>query len=604
MFQDMICALASKIGHCTLYTGTPHNLPSSDSLNIESAPKYSRESKFSRFASWGSFGIFALKKIVTKTSPDFIFAATNPPLMPHIAWLTSKMFGFKYGLLYWDIYPEHLIHQGFLKENALLTKILKLMNAKIMEDALFVTTISDQMASTLLSQSKKKNPNLKINVIHNWANTNHIRPIDKARNPFAIKHKQVDKFTVMYSGNMGASHGLASLIEAAAILQNDDRFSFLFIGDGLGKKEIEKKAEKLQLPNVTFLNKQKWDDYPNSIATADIAVISQAPGTEGLSMPSKTYSAMAAGCALLALTDPKSSLGELIVQENIGIAIHRDNSSQIVSSLQHLADNPAKMKEMKKLSRICAEEKYGSKSALQHFLSLMAVVQKDNSNDNDHTFSSRASNCTESKIKRAMDIAGAIFGLSVFSPLIVGTAIAVRINMGSPVLFEQTRPGLNEKLFTLKKFRTMKNATKKELWFSSDIDRTTLLGKAMRKASIDELPQLWNVLKGDISLVGPRPLLKEYLTVYTEYQKHRHDVKPGLTGWAQVNGRNKLTLSQRRKLDVWYVENWSLLLDLWIIARTAKQVLFPKDVIPIAQMSDVDDQGFEAALRQSHKKSL
>ena len=146
----------------------------------------------------------------------------------------------------------------------------------------------------------------------------------------------------------------------------------------------------------------------------------------------------------------------------------------------------------------------------------------------------------------------------------------------------------------------MKTPGNGEEWIFSDEDRITPIGKIIRKYSIDELPQFWNLLKGDLSLVGPRPLLKEYLPVYTKRQRHRHDVKPGITGWAQINGRNKLSLSERRELDVWYVENWSIALDIKIIFKTMGQVITGKDVVVVSKMSSVDDQGFEDALSKKY----
>lgn len=205
-----------------------------------------------------------------------------------------------------------------------------------------------------------------------------------------------------------------------------------------------------------------------------------------------------------------------------------------------------------------------------------------------------------SKLKRLIDILAGILGIIFFGLIIILTAISIYITMGRPVFFVQSRPGLQEKLFKLWKFRTMKIPSSGEKWLLSDKERITFIGRIIRKYSIDELPQLWNLLKGDLSLVGPRPLLKEYLSVYTRRQKKRHDVKPGITGWAQINGRNKIMLSERRELDVWYVENWSIVLDIKIIFISMWQVITGKDVKVISKMSSVDDQGFEESLNKKY----
>lgn len=176
-------------------------------------------------------------------------------------------------------------------------------------------------------------------------------------------------------------------------------------------------------------------------------------------------------------------------------------------------------------------------------------------------------------IKRSFDIAGSLLGLLLLSPVIAIVAWQVRCKLGSPVLFRQTRPGLNGKPFQMVKFRTMKDAVDAEGNPLPDAERLTPFGQFLRSSSLDELPELWNVLKGDMSLVGPRPLLMEYLPLYSPEQYRRHEVRPGVTGWAQVNGRNSLSWDEKFKLDVWYVDNRSLWLDIKILFLTVKKVL-------------------------------
>ena len=176
-------------------------------------------------------------------------------------------------------------------------------------------------------------------------------------------------------------------------------------------------------------------------------------------------------------------------------------------------------------------------------------------------------------LKRAFDIAASTSALVVLSPVLAITAYKVKKNLGSPVLFRQVRPGLNGKPFEMIKFRTMKDATDKEGNALPDSERLTDFGKKLRASSLDELPELWNVLKGDMSLVGPRPLLMEYLPLYNAEQAKRHNVRPGVTGYAQVNGRNSLSWEDKFKLDTWYVEHQSLWLDMKILLKTVKKVI-------------------------------
>ena len=176
-------------------------------------------------------------------------------------------------------------------------------------------------------------------------------------------------------------------------------------------------------------------------------------------------------------------------------------------------------------------------------------------------------------LKRAFDIAASTSALVVLSPVLAITAYKVKKELGSPVLFRQTRPGLHGKPFEMIKFRTMKDATDKEGNALPDSERLTEFGKKLRASSLDELPELWNVLKGDMSLVGPRPLLMEYLPLYSAEQAKRHNVRPGVTGYAQVNGRNSLSWEEKFKLDTWYVEHQSFLLDMKILLKTVKKVI-------------------------------
>ncbi|MBM7662849.1 dTDP-4-amino-4,6-dideoxygalactose transaminase/lipopolysaccharide/colanic/teichoic acid biosynthesis glycosyltransferase [Bacillus mesophilus] len=180
--------------------------------------------------------------------------------------------------------------------------------------------------------------------------------------------------------------------------------------------------------------------------------------------------------------------------------------------------------------------------------------------------------------KRLFDLFFSICLLILFSPVMMAVAIVVKLTLGSPILFRQKRPGLQGQPFEIYKFRTMTNGTDEAGQLVSDEKRVTKIGQLLRKYSVDELPQLINVIKGEMSLIGPRPLMMEYLPLYNSFQKRRHEMKPGLTGWAQVNGRNAISWDQKFKLDVWYVDHCSLYLDLKIMMFTLKKVVSTRDV--------------------------
>ncbi|HEX6038652.1 sugar transferase [Longimicrobium sp.] len=177
-----------------------------------------------------------------------------------------------------------------------------------------------------------------------------------------------------------------------------------------------------------------------------------------------------------------------------------------------------------------------------------------------------------SGLKRLLDLALAVPALVILSPVLAGTALLVRLRLGTPVLFRQERPGLHGRPFRLLKFRTMRDALDSRGEPLPDEQRLTAFGRRLRSTSLDELPTLWNVVRGDMSLVGPRPLLMEYLPRYSPEQARRHEVRPGITGWAQVNGRNALSWDEKFRLDVWYVDHRSLALDLRILWMTVRKV--------------------------------
>lgn len=181
-------------------------------------------------------------------------------------------------------------------------------------------------------------------------------------------------------------------------------------------------------------------------------------------------------------------------------------------------------------------------------------------------------------MKRVFDVLASFLALIILWPLLLGLSALVRVNLGAPILFCQQRPGLNGRIFLMIKFRTMRDAVDKFGEALPDKMRLTRIGKFLRSTSLDELPELWNVLKGDMSLVGPRPLLPEYLSLYTQEQLRRQTVLPGMTGWAQINGRNLLSWEERFKLDLWYVDNQSFFLDMKIILLTIKKVMLRQGV--------------------------
>lgn len=203
-------------------------------------------------------------------------------------------------------------------------------------------------------------------------------------------------------------------------------------------------------------------------------------------------------------------------------------------------------------------------------------------------------------LKRVFDMILALVGLVVLMPVFIVVSVLIRVKLGGPVFFTQIRPGLNGKPFKMIKFRTMRDAVDQNGNTLPDADRMTDFGRVLRSTSLDELPELLNVLKGDMSLVGPRPLLMQYLPLYSAEQNRRHAVRPGITGWAQINGRNALSWDEKFKLDTWYVDNQSLLLDIKILFLTVKKVLVREG---ISQDNNVTMEAFTGTMVSQRKIS-
>ncbi|MGH2995634.1 MAG: sugar transferase [Gaiellaceae bacterium] len=206
-------------------------------------------------------------------------------------------------------------------------------------------------------------------------------------------------------------------------------------------------------------------------------------------------------------------------------------------------------------------------------------------------------------LRRLVDLVGATVLSVVLAPVLGALAAAVRLTMGGPVFFRQQRPGYKGRPFAVYKFRTMTDAIDADGNELSDEERLTGVGVFMRQLSLDELPQLWNILRGDMSFIGPRPLLMEFLKWYSPEQMRRHDVKPGVTGWAQVRGRHDIPFSKRLELDVWYVDNRNLRLDLKILGLTLLKVLSMRGARPAQTDAEVDDVGLHDAVRRERGMS-
>ena len=285
-----------------------------------------------------AFTLAAIRMMARLPRGTFVVAVTNPPVLPHAAWLMSLVRGIRYAVLVWDIYPEHLVASGIVGPASLVARGWRTLNKAAFGRAALIVTIGHRMAQTLSAEMHPAD-RAKLLVIPNWADPR-LRPIPKATNAFARATDQVGRLTVLYAGNVGRTQGLEELIGAADLLRSESRLSFVVVGDGFGKVALEDEVRRKNLDNVCFLDRQEWNEVPLLLATGDIAVVAQEPGKEALSLPSKTYSSLAAGSAILAITHPESDLAQIVKEHDVGVRC--DNSAdEIAAAIRgYLWDEP------------------------------------------------------------------------------------------------------------------------------------------------------------------------------------------------------------------------------------------------------------------------
>jgi lipopolysaccharide/colanic/teichoic acid biosynthesis glycosyltransferase len=351
-------------------------------------------------------------------------------------------------------------------------------------------------------------------------------------------------------------------LRAAAQLRDQDHIRFLIVGDGKERAALVAQARQMQLTNVTFTGPRPKSEMPAILAASDacIAILQNIPLFR-TTYPNKVFDYMAAGRPTLLAID--GVIREVIEAAHGGVFVPPGDATTLATMVLSLSRDREKARAMGKSARVYVVEHFSRQRQAEQFVALVQDVAHTNR---------RAGTQLRSK-KRLFDLALTIPALLVLSPLFVLIALLVRYKLGTPVLFHQQRPGLYGKPFTIYKFRTMTDACDAQGRLLPDSERLTPFGRFLRSTSLDELPELFNILKGDMSIVGPRPLLMRYLDRYTREQMRRHEVMPGLTGWAQVSGRNALTWQEKFTLDVWYVDHASVWLDLKILFLTVSKIL-------------------------------
>ena len=389
-------------------------------------------------------------------------------------------------------------------------------------------------------------------------------------------------FVAAFTGAHGLANGLDAVLDTAAALQRKGRsdIQLLFIGDGSCKQALGRRVAREALLNCHFLPpipKLQLAQLLRQSVHVGLMVLNDVPAFYRGTSPNKFFDYLA--CGLPVVNNYHGWLAELIREHQLGIPVPPRDPEAFAEALITLADQPALVASMGSNARVLAEDNFSRRLLADQWREVLEITAS--------RYALRG-NCYLCKqiyalFKGLLDRVAALTALVLLLPLLVAVALLVRWRLGSPVLFRQQRPGYRGKAFWLLKFRTMTNARDLSGALLPDDQRLTPLGRWLRSTSIDELPELFNILCGEMSFIGPRPLLLQYLQLYSPEQARRHDVKPGFSGWAQINGRNAISWEEKFRLDVWYVDHQNFWLDLYIFMVTIWKVVLREGINAVGE---------------------
>lgn len=526
-----------------------------------------------RALNYGTFAVTACIAAVAVRRPDVAYVYHPPATIGLPAMVLKHLRGVPLVYDVQDLWPETLAATGMLGNPTALRAIGRWMRI-VYKAAARVVVLSNGFRDAIVSRSVASG---KVDVIANWADESQLTPV----RPGAGRAAELGfdgKFTVVFAGTMGRAQGLTTVLDAAAILEREPDIQIALVGGGVDAAEIRSEATRRGLTNLRFLERRPVSEIGEVLALADALLVHlKDDPLFSITIPSKTQAYLLAGRPIL--MGVRGDAAAMIERAEAGLVFGPEDPQQMADAVTKLYSMSAEERERMAASGAAF---YRSELSLER-----GVAQFET------TFERAALTRPRlTALERALDLGASLVAGVVLAAPMAAVAVAIRKKLGSPVLFRQERPGRDGQMFEMVKFRTMTDARDDNGDLLPDRARLTTFGAALRRSSIDELPALLNVIRGDMSLVGPRPLLARYSSFFTEEEQIRTVVRPGLTGWAQVNGRNATSWDDRLAMDVWYVRNRSIRLDAKIIMRTVGRVLRRSDVIadPESAMQNLDDE--------------
>jgi lipopolysaccharide/colanic/teichoic acid biosynthesis glycosyltransferase/glycosyltransferase involved in cell wall biosynthesis len=518
-----------------------------------------------------SYVVFPARAILdtVRSVPELVVTTTNPFVLPIALVATRPLHDRPVVVLAYDLYPDAIEAAGLIAKNGVVSRALAATTRYWMSRADAVVFIGDTMrqhARTRYGAPRRDD------VIETGADAREFRHDD------VTPASELEDFArarpcFSYVGNMGAMHDWQTLSQAGLAIAGrapgdaKRRPRFVVAASGIGAQRLRENWSVVSDNDARFSAPLDDAAWARLLSISEVAIVTLREEAAETSVPSKTFSAMAAGNAILAIAPARSDLAKLVRETRCGLVVEPGDVAGLIAAIDTLSDESVRGA-MQVAALGAIRDRYGLDVIAGRWAKLL-----------DDTLADRARQRTRSRpAQRVLDVAGSALALAATSPALVGAAAAVKATMKGPVFFRQQRAGRDGSPFLIRKIRSMRPPRADEGELTSDADRLTPVGRFVRATSLDELPTLLSVLMGDMHLVGPRPLLLRYNERYSAAQRARLRVKPGITGWAQVHGRNAISWRAKFALDAWYVENESLLLDVRILLATVAQVLFRRGI--------------------------
>lgn len=547
-----------------------------DGVHVLRVPLYPSHSKsaLARILNYVSFAVSAGIGALFVRQPDVVYVYHPPATTVLPAMILKVLRGAPFVYDIQDLWPESLIATGMMNRSGLLKQVDGFLR-RVYHAAAHIVVLSEGFKIRLLERGT---PEGKITVIPNWTYEHAaVRPTPgaKATSPAAAD----GRFTVVYAGNMGTAQALDIVLDTAARLASRaPNARFVLLGEGIDCERLRTRRHNEALDNVIFLPRCPTWEVDEVLAGADTLLVHlKDDPLFAITVPSKTQAYLRAGKPIL--MGVRGDAARLVEEAGAGLSFAPESPEALADAIDRMmALGESGRRRMGEAGAAYYRQHLSLATGAARFAAIFAQARY--AHRRGHGF------------KRLMDATIAGTALVILSVPILVIAAAVAFRIGRPVLFRQQRPGRYGEPFHILKFRTMTDARDASGEPLPDSQRLTSFGNWLRSSSLDELPALINVMRGQMSLVGPRPLLMRYTAFFTHEERLRLLVRPGVTGWAQVNGRNLVSWDRRLALDVWYVRNWSLWLDVRTLALTAWRVLRRHDVVvdPESVMQNLDEE--------------